>query len=108
MRGSFKAVLVVAALVLPLVPLGAGAQQQDPAQAGQRGIVRIGGASGMTAEDRANYCLWAGQLYSIGSSFCTRQQTMTTCTEIGTSRPPVWVNKDNDKNCDRNPSWTPQ
>jgi len=103
MRGSFKAILVLAALM----PLGAMAQQ-EPAQPGQRAIVRIGGYSGLTPEDRANYCLWAGQLFSIGSSFCTRQQTMTTCTEIGTTRPPIWVNKDNDKNCDRNPSWTPQ
>jgi hypothetical protein len=104
MQGSLKAVLVLAVLA----PLGAAAQQQELQQPSTRGIVRLGGYSGLTSEERANYCLWAGQLYSIGSSFCTRQQTMTTCTEIGTTRPPIWVNKDNDKNCDRNPSWTPQ
>ena len=103
MRTLFKGLVVLAVLV----PLGAGAQQ-EPVQPGQRALVRIGGYGGLTPEDRANYCLWAGQLFSIGSSFCTRQQTMTTCTDIGTTRPPVWVNKDNDKNCDRNPSWTPQ
>jgi hypothetical protein len=95
------------AIMVAITPFGAMAQQEPP-QAAQRGIVRLGGSTNISAEDRAAYCLWAGQLYSIGASFCSRQQTMTTCTEAGTNRPPVWVNKDNDKNCDRNPSWTPQ
>jgi hypothetical protein len=103
MRGLFRGLFALAVLA----PLGAEAQQ-DQTQSGQRAIVRIGGYSGLSAEDRASYCLWAGQLYSIGAAFCSRQQTMTTCSDIGTSRPPVWVNKDNDKNCDRNPSLTPQ
>lgn len=103
MRTLLKGLMIVAALA----PLGAAAQQEPP-QTMQRGIVRLGGAGGLSPEERASYCLWAGQLYSIGASFCSRQQTMTTCTEGGGSRPPVWVNKDNDKNCDRNPSWTPQ
>lgn len=102
MRALFNGLL---ALVV-LVPLGAVAQQEQ--QGPQRAIVRIGSYAGLSPEDRANYCLWAGQLYSVGAGFCSRQQTMTTCTDIGTTRPPVWVNKDNDKNCDRNPSLTPQ
>ena len=103
MRTLLKGLMIVAALA----PLGAAAQQEPP-QTMQRGIVRLGGAGGLSPEERASYCLWAGQLYSIGASFCSRQQTMTTCTEGSGSRLPVWVNKDNDKNCDRNPSWTPQ
>lgn len=94
-------------IAVALAPLGALAQPEQ-APAPLRGVVRLGGNSSLSAEERAAYCLWAGQLYSIGASFCSRQQTMTTCTEAGSSRSPIWVNKDNDKNCDRNPSWTPQ
>jgi hypothetical protein len=87
------------------LPWAAAAQEQAPAP---RSILRItGDYSGLTAEDRASYCLWAGQLYSIGASFCSRQQTLTTCTEVANRRP-TWVAKENDKFCDRNPSLTPQ
>ena len=93
------------ALILAMVPFAVAAQ--EPQQV-QRPILKIGGDySGLTAEDRGTYCFWAGQLYSIGASFCSRQQTLATCTEVA-GRRPVWVNKDNDKNCDRNPSTTPQ
>jgi hypothetical protein len=93
------------AILLGMLPLAAAAQ--EPAAA-QRPIVRISGDyAGLTAEDRASYCFWAGQLYSIGASFCSRQQTAITCTEVA-SRRPTWVSKENDKFCDRNLSQTPQ
>lgn len=95
----------LAAVLMVMLPLAAAAQEPPPAQ---RPILRItGDHAGLTAEDRTSYCLWAGQLYSIGASFCTRQQTLTTCTEVA-GRRPAWVNKENDKFCDRNPSQTPQ
>ncbi len=88
-----------------MVPFAVAAQEQPQVQ---RPILKIGGDySGLTAEDRNAYCFWSGQLYSVGASFCSRQQTLTTCTEMS-GRRPVWVSKDNDKNCDRNPSTTPQ
>jgi hypothetical protein len=62
---------------------------------------------GLSADDMKAYCLWAGELYSIGSAFCSRQQTLSTCTAVSGGRP-IWVNKDNDKICDKNPSLTPQ
>jgi len=92
------------ALVLVMVPLAAAAQEQPPAQ---RPILRItGDYAGLTPEDRNAYCLWAGQLYSIGAAFCSRQQTFVTCTEVA-GRRPIWVSKENDKFCDRNASLTP-
>jgi hypothetical protein len=92
------------AMVLVMLPLVAAAQEQP---AVQRPILRLTDYAGLTAEDRASYCLWAGQLYSIGASFCSRQQTLSTCTEVA-GRRPVWVTKENDKSCDRNSSQTPQ
>jgi hypothetical protein len=50
--------------------------------------------------------LLAGELFSIGAAFCSRQQTLTTCTEVA-GRCPIWVSKENDKFCDRNSSLTP-
>jgi hypothetical protein len=94
------------AMILVILPLAAAAQQEPPAV--QRPVIRIAGDyAGLTAEDRISYCLWAGQLYSIGASFCSRQQTFSTCTEVA-GRRPIWVGKENDKFCDRNPSLTPQ
>jgi hypothetical protein len=93
-------------LVLLMLPLAAAAQEQPPAA--QRPILRItGDYAGLTAEDRTSYCFWAGQLYSIGAAFCSRQQTLSTCTAVGDRRP-VWVTKDNDINCGGNLSLTPQ
>lgn len=93
------------AILVVMLPLAASAQQdQTPAQ---RPILRItGDLGGLTPEDRTSYCLWAGQLYSIGAAFCTRQQSLSTCTEVA-GRRPTWVAKENDKFCDRNVSLTP-
>jgi len=63
---------------------------------------------GLSPDDMKSFCFWAGQVYSIGSAFCTRQQTLTTCTAATGGARPIWVNKENDKACDRNPSLTPQ
>jgi hypothetical protein len=93
------------AIVVIMLPWAAAAQEQPAAP---RPILRItGDYAGLTAEDRVSYCFWAGQLYSIGAAFCSRQQTLTTCTEVAARRP-AWVAKENDKFCDRNQSQTPQ
>ena len=93
------------AIVVVTLPLAAAAQEQSPTV--QRPIVRItGDYAGLTLEDRNSYCFWGGELFSIGAAFCTRQQTLTTCTEA-TGRRPIWVSKENDKFCDRNSSLTP-
>ncbi|MBS0524813.1 MAG: hypothetical protein JSS04_14385 [Proteobacteria bacterium] len=95
----------LAAIVAVMLPLAAAAQEQ-PATA-QRPKLRITGDYGwLTPEDRNSYCFWGGELYSIGAAFCSRQQTLTTCTEVA-GRRPTWVNKENDKFCDRNSSLTP-
>jgi hypothetical protein len=89
-----------------MMPLAAAAQQEPPAV--QRPILRLPvDYAGLSAEDRTYYCFWAGQLYSIGAAFCSRQQTHITCTEVP-GRRPVWSAKENDKFCDRNTSQTPQ
>ena len=94
-------------LVVVMLPLAAAAQQEQQ-PAAQRPILRVtGDLAGLTPEDRASYCFWAGQLYSIGAAFCSRQQTLSTCTEVA-GRRPTWVAKENDKFCDRNSSLTPQ
>jgi hypothetical protein len=94
-------------LALSLLLAGPALAQQEPSQSSQRTTVKIlGDYSGLTAEDRDSYCFWSGQLFSIGASFCSRQQTLSTCTEVA-GRRPVWLTKDNDKFCDKNPSATP-
>jgi hypothetical protein len=62
---------------------------------------------GLTADDMNAYCFWNGQLFSVGATFCIRQASVSTCTENPGKRP-IWVTKDNDKFCDKNPSTTPQ
>ena len=62
---------------------------------------------GLSADDMKAYCFWNGQLFSVGATFCIRQASVATCTEEPGKRP-IWVNKDNDKFCDKNPSTTPQ
>lgn len=94
---------LLTAMILVMLPVAAAGQEP----AGQRQTLRITGNPGLSAEDRGSYCLWAGQLYSIGASFCTRQQTLSTCSAIS-GRPPIWVIKENDKFCDKNLSQTPQ
>jgi hypothetical protein len=102
-------VRTLTAVVMAVLPLTAAAQEQ-PSQRPivSRAIVRLAGAHGdLSPEDRTSYCFWAGQLYSIGAAFCSRQQTFATCTGVAGGRP-VWVNKENDKFCDRNSSPTPE
>ena len=97
---------ILSAMIVALLPLAAFAQQEQPAA--QRPVLKVTGGSGaLTPEDRMSYCLWAGELFTVGASFCSRQQTLTTCSEVSGKRP-VWVSKENDKLCDRNPSLTPQ
>jgi hypothetical protein len=97
---------VLTAMILLMLPVAASAQQEAPVT--PRPVLRITGEYvGLTAEDRTSYCFWAGQLYSIGAAFCSRQQTHITCTEVP-GRRPVWSAKENDKFCDRNTSQTPQ
>jgi hypothetical protein len=93
------------AMILVMLPLSAAAQEQPVVQ---RPVLKMtGDYAGLTGEDRTSYCFWAGQLYSIGASFCSRQQTLITCTELANRRP-IWVSKENDKFCERNSSLTPQ
>jgi hypothetical protein len=99
MRGFWSA-LIVAAL-----PFGVAAQQQQD-QAPTQNILKMPQAWNLTPEDKQAYCFWGGELFSLGASFCSRQQSSMTCTEWPGKRP-IWVVKDNDKACDRNPSLTP-
>ena len=94
--------LIIATLVLPL---GAAAQQPEPRFRARTcsGFRRLWN---LTPEDKQTYCFWAGQIFSLGASFCSRQQSSLTCTEWPGKRP-IWVIKDNDKACDKNPSLTP-
>ena len=98
---AFGIALSIATLVLPLV---ASAQQQD--QGFSQNVLKVPPAYNLTPDDKQAYCLWAGELFSLGSTFCSRQQSSLTCTEWPGKRP-IWVIKDNDKACDKNPSLTP-
>jgi hypothetical protein len=82
-----------------MIPVIAAAQETVP-----RNAVSY---RGLSAEDMKAYCFWNGQLFSVGATFCIRQASVATCTEEPGKRP-IWVNKDNDKFCDKNPSNTPQ
>jgi hypothetical protein len=82
-----------------MVPMIAAAQETVP-----RNAVSY---RGLSADDMKAYCFWNGQLFSVGAAFCIRQASVATCTEEPGKRP-IWVNKDNDKFCDKNPSTTPQ
>ena len=84
------------------LPLAAGAQEQVPSQ----NVLRLPPVWNLTPEDKQAYCFWSGQIFSLGSSFCARQQSSLTCTEWPGKRP-IWVIKDNDKACDKNPSLAP-
>ncbi len=91
-------VIILTALCL-LLPTVVIAQEQTPRNA-------RGGYRGLTPDDMNAYCFWNGNLYSVGSSFCYRQNSATICTESPGKRP-IWVNKDNDKLCEKNPSLMP-
>ena len=91
--------------VVVMLPLAAAAQEQ-PSTAPPPKLRLPGDYGWLTPEDRNSYCFWGGELYSIGAAFCSRQQTLTTCTEVA-GRRPTWVSKENDKFCDRNSSLTP-
>ena len=102
-----RGLAICLALAMVALPLWASAQQQEQAP-GQRVIVRTPpDYRGLSPDDLNALCFWAGQPYSVGSAFCSRQQTLTTCTAVSGERP-KWISKDNDKLCDRNPSLTPQ
>jgi hypothetical protein len=100
-------------LLLPLLAtisfsLPAVAQDKERGEGAQKPVLKItGDYRGLTPEDRAAYCFWAGQIYSIGASFCFRQNSEMVCTAIAGNRP-QWTTRDNEKLCDRNPSLTPQ
>jgi hypothetical protein len=99
---AFAIALIVAAL-----PLGAFAQQPPQQDQGpSQGVLKIPQTWNLTPDDKQAYCFWGGQLYSLGASFCSRQQSSVTCTEWPGKRP-IWIAKDNDKSCDKNPSLTP-
>ena len=98
-------ILTVLGLAIPLVTT---AQEQKPSGAPRDGRGYDGrGYRGLSAEDLNAYCLWNGRLFSIGASFCYRADSSTTCTERASKRP-QWVNNNNDKLCEKNPSTTPQ
>jgi hypothetical protein len=97
------ATVVMAALVLPL---GAAAQQPETAPGQNPTVLRVPPVWNLTPDDKQAYCFWSGQIFSLGASFCSRQQSSLTCTEWPGKRP-IWVIKDNDKACDKNPSLTP-
>ena len=92
------------ALIMAVAPLPALAQQQD--QVPSQNVLRMAPAFNLTPEDKQSYCFWSGQVFSLGASFCARQQSSLTCTEWPGKRP-IGVVKDNDKACDKNPSLTP-
>jgi hypothetical protein len=100
---AFAIVLCVATIGLAL---DARAQQPQQDQSPGASVLKVPQIWNLTPEDKQAYCFWSGQIYSLGASFCSRQQSLLTCTEWPGKRP-IWVIKDNDKNCDRNPSQTP-
>jgi len=94
---------LAAVIAIVVLPLGAAAQQeQNPSQ----NMIKAPPAWNLTPDDKQTYCFWAGELFSLGATFCSRQQSSVTCTEWPGKRP-IWVIKDNDKACDKNPSLTP-
>jgi len=97
---AFAIVPIILTVVLPL----AAVAQQD--QTSSQSVIKAPPAWNLTPEDKQSYCFWAGEVFSLGSTFCARQQSSLTCTEWPGKRP-IWVVKDNDKACDKNPSLTP-
>ncbi len=81
----------------------AAAQVPDP-----RLDVATTGYRGLTAEDMKSYCFWNGQLFSLGASFCIRPSAVTVCSANTGGGRPIWVNKENEKACERAPTAPPQ
>jgi hypothetical protein len=91
-----------------LILAGLGILTPVMASAQDRGAPRDWNSyRGLSADDMNAYCFWNGQLYSLGASFCSRQTSSATCTEAPGKRP-IWVIRDNDQLCEKNPSITPQ
>ena len=92
--------IVLLAIAGTLCPVVAGAQAPavDIATTGYRGL---------TPDDMKSYCFWNGQLFSLGASFCIRPSAVTICTENRSGRP-TWVNKDNEKSCEKATTNPPQ
>jgi hypothetical protein len=91
------------AMVTVMLPLAVAAQEQPQ---GSQGLKVPRDYWNLTPDDKTAYCFWAGDIYSLGASFCSRQSSSVTCTEWPGKRP-IWVIKDNDKACEKNPSLTP-
>ncbi len=98
-----RAFAIALAVATSVMPLGAVAQQD---QAPGQSVIKAPPVWSLTPEDKQAYCFWAGEVFSLGATFCSRQQSSVTCTEWPGKRP-IWVIKDNDKACDKNPSLTP-
>ena len=98
-----RALAIVLTISTVMLPLGALAQQD---QTSNQNVLKMPPVWNLTPDDKQAYCFWAGELFSLGSTFCARQQSSVTCTEWPGKRP-IWVIKDNDKACDKNPSLTP-
>ena len=91
------ALLAIAGSVCPVV-----ASAQVPAA-----DIATTGYRGLTPDDMKSYCFWNGQLFSLGASFCIRPSAVTICTENRGGRP-IWVNKDNEKSCEKATTNPPQ
>ena len=89
--------LALGGISLPVVAV-AQATAVDIATTGYRGL---------TPDDMKSYCFWNGQLFSFGASFGIRPSAVTICTENRGGRP-SWVNKENEKACERAPTAPPQ
>ena len=96
--------IVLCVATIGLSP-GAFAQQQQDQSPGAS-VLKVPQIWNLTPDDKQAYCFWSGQIFSLGASFCSRQQSSLTCTEWPGKRP-IWVIKDNDKACDKNPSLAP-
>jgi hypothetical protein len=98
-----RALAIVLSVATIVLPLSVAAQQPEPGQT----VLKVPrGYWDLTPDDKNSYCFWAGELFSLGASFCSRQQSTLTCSEWPGKRP-IWVIKDNDKACDKNPSLAP-
>jgi hypothetical protein len=94
--------LMALAGTMMLLAFPVTAQVPDP-----RFDVATTGYRGLTPEDMKSYCFWNGQLFSLGASFCIRPSAVTVCSANPGGRP-IWVNKENEKACERAPTAPPQ